>query len=148
MNYLAKTVLALTLAGCSLIDNDIPASKVPSVVKNAFAKEFSNPLDVEWEKKKKNYEVDFEMEEVDYSARFNPDGQLLMYKQDIGSADLPTAVTGRIAEEFPDRTFDDAEKVVKGSSTYYQVELDGQPRDTKAVYTSDGLQDKSIGYWD
>lgn len=78
MNYFAKTVLALTLAGCSLVDNDIPASKVPSIVKNAFAKEFSNPMDVEWEKKKKNYEVDFEMEEVDYSARFNPDGQLLM----------------------------------------------------------------------
>ena len=84
----------------------------------------------------------------DYSAFFNPDGELLMYKQDISTADLPAAVTEKIAEEFPDRTLDDADKVVKGSNTYYQVELDGQARDQKAVYTADGQQDKSLSYWD
>lgn len=131
-----------------MIDNDIPASKVPSVVKNAIAKEFTNPLDVEWVKKKKNYEVDFDMEEVDYSARFTPDGQLLLYKLDIRVTELPKAITGKVAEEFPDRTLDDAEKVINGTSTYYQVELDGQPRNQRAIYTSDGQKDSSLNYWD
>lgn len=148
MKLLASSVLAFSIMSCSLLDNDIPASKVPSVVKNAFEQQYNNPVDVEWEKKKRNYEVDFELENVDHAALFNPEGRLLMAKQDISETDLPTAITDRIAVDFPDHYIDDVDKVETGEKTLYQVELDGSVRDWKVVYTADGQETKDVKYWD
>src|SRR5690606_7382311 len=92
MKLLASTIVAFSMMGCSLVDNDIPASKVPSVVKNAFEQQYANAVDIDWEKKKDNFEVDFEIANVDYAALYNKQGQLMMTKEDISTRQLPTAV--------------------------------------------------------
>jgi|SRR5690606_7099479 len=148
MKLLASTILALSLAGCSLVDNDIPASKVPSVVKNAFEQQYANAVDVEWEKRKDNFEVDFEVANVDYSARYNSQGQLLMTKQDIPETELPAAVAEKIAQDYPDYYIDDVDRVEVDGRVRYQVELEGSARDRKLVYTSDGQEDTTFNYWD
>jgi uncharacterized membrane protein YkoI len=148
MKLLASTILALSIAGCSLVDNDIPASKVPSVVKNAFEQQYANAVDVEWEKKKDNFEVDFEIANVDYSARYNSQGQLQMAKQDIPETELPAAIKEKIAADYPGHYIDDVDKVEANGRTLYQVELEGSARDRKIVYTADGQEETSFSYWD
>lgn len=148
MKLLASSILALSLAGCSLVDNDIPASKVPSVVKNAFEQQYTNAVDVEWEKRKGNFEVDFEVTNVDYAAVYNQEGQLLMAKRDIPYSELPAAVANKIALDFPDHYIDDVDKIEIDGGVLYQVELEGSIRDRKLVYNADGQEDKSFSYWD
>src|SRR5690606_27719139 len=89
MKILASAILALSIPGSSLMAQDIPASQVPSVVTNAFAQEYTNPTDVDWEKERKNFEVDFELEDIDHVALFSPEGQLLKAKRDMRDSDLP-----------------------------------------------------------
>jgi len=148
MTLLTSTILALGIMGCSFIEKDIPASKVPIAVKDALVKEYNNPLDVEWEKKKGNYEADFEIENIDHSAVFNKDGQLLNAKKDIEESALPAAITQKISAEYPDHIIDDADKVETEGKTLYQVELESTFRDRKVVYTTDGEVEKNFKYWD
>ena len=148
MKLLASSILALSLAGCSLVDNDIPASKVPSVVKNAFEQQYTNAMDVEWEKNKKNFKVEFEITNVDHALLYNPEGQLLMGKQDIPVAELPAPVAEKIALDYPDHHIDDVEKIEVDGRVLYQVELDGSVRDRKLVYTADGQEETTFSYWD
>lgn len=147
MKYLTLSILALFLMSCSLFDQDIPASKVPSVVKNTLSTEFPDAYDIDWEKKKGDYEADFEIKDVDHSALFNAKGELLMSKMDIRSSELPAAVTEKIAQDYADYHIDDAEKVDVKGRTLYQVELDGRPRDLDVVYTAEGQEDKDFKYW-
>lgn len=144
---LLASILALSLAGCSLVDNDIPASKVPSVVKNAFEQQYTNAVDVEWEKRKNNFEVDFEIANADYAVLYNPEGQLLMAKRDIPETELPASVAEKIALDYPDHYIDDVETIEVDGRVLYQVELEGSVRDRKLVFTADGLEDSSFSYW-
>lgn len=148
MSLLSSTILALGIIGCSFVDKDIPASKVPETVKAGLEKEYANPVDVEWEKKKGNYEADFEIDNVDYSAVFNKEGQLLRVKIDIEEAALPAAITQKVTEEYPDHMIDDADKIETEGKTFYQVELEGTFRDRNVVYTPDGEIEKNFKYWD
>src|SRR5690606_39303824 len=88
MKILASSILMLSIMGSSLMAQDIPASKVPSVVTNAFTQEYTNPTDVDWEKKRKNFEVDFEVDGVDHKALYTAEGRLLMTKRDLRETDL------------------------------------------------------------
>jgi len=148
MKLLASSIVAFSLMGCSLVDNDIPASKVPSVVKNAFEQQYANAVDIEWEKKKPNYEVDFEITNVDYAVLYNPEGRIIMTKQDIPEAELPSIIAEKIAADFPDHYIDDVDKIDIDDRVLYQVELDGSVRDRKIVYTADGQEDQTFRYWD
>lgn len=147
MKYLTVSFLALLLMSCSLFDQDVPSSKVPSVVKNTLSTEFPDAYDIEWEKKKGDYEADFEIKDVDHSALFTAEGELLMSKMDIRSSELPEVVAEKIAQNYPDYHIDDVEKVDVKGQTLYQVELDGRPRDLDVVYTADGQEDKGFKYW-
>lgn len=133
--------------GSSLMAQDLPASRVPSAVTDAFAQEFTNPTDVDWEKEKKNFEVEFELEGVDHKALFSPEGKLLMTKRDLRERDLPTAISHKIAADYSRYTIDDVDQVTAEGKTYYQVELDGTFRDRKVVYTEDGQEEKNFKYW-
>ena len=81
MKILAASILTLSVMGSSLMAQDIPASQVPTAVSNAFTQEYANPTDVDWEKKKKNFEVEFEVDGIDHKVLYNADGQLLMTKK-------------------------------------------------------------------
>ena len=148
MKYPTLSILAFFFMSCSLFGQDIRASKVPSEVKNTLSTEFPDADDIDWEKKKGDYEADFEIKDVDHSALFNAKGELLMSKMDIRSSELPAAVAEKISQDYVDYHIDDAEKVDVNGRTLYQVELDGRPRDLDVVYTADGQEDKNFKYWD
>jgi len=148
MKILASSILMLSIMGSSLMAQDIPASKVPSVVTNAFTQEYTNPTDVDWEKKRKNFEVDFEVDGVDHKALYTAEGRLLMTKRDLRETDLPAAINQKIAADYSGYTIDDVDQVMAEGKTYYQVELDGTLRDRKLVFTEDGQEEKKFKFWE
>ena len=135
---------------CTLLpgDKDIAESEVPSVVKNAFASEYPEAKEVDWEMKGEDYEVDFEVDNVDYALLIDGSGNIIMSKEEITKEDLPAAVTSGISKNFADLELDEVQKVEKDGKTYYQVEFDGTFRDQEVVFTANGQEDKSFSYWD
>lgn len=148
MKILAASILSLSVMGSSLMAQDIPASQVPSAVSNAFTQEYANPTDVDWEKKKKNFEVDFEVDGIDHKALYSADGQLLMTKRDLREADLPPAIVQKITADYGNYDIDDVDELIVEGTTYYQVELDGTLRDRKLVFSEDGQEARKVKFWD
>lgn len=142
-------ILLMTAASISLIScsQDIPASKIPSVVQNTLQSKFANAVDIEWEKHDNLYEAEFDMNNTDYKAHIDDSGKLVAYKWDIKTTELPEAVTSVIGREHNDYDIDDADKLEKDGISYYQVELDASgKKDKHLVFTADGKIASDISY--
>jgi len=153
MKYALVTLSMLTLGlvSCSDddgTDNDVAENEVPSVVSNTFQQEFPNATDVEWETVGADYEADFEVETVDYSALISAEGAVAKYKYDIAAASLPEAVTEKIVAEYENKRVDDSETLVIDAVTYYQVELDDEPEDQQVIFNEDGTVNVDVLYYE
>ena len=137
-------LLATTVFGC---DDDIPISEIPSVVENTFESHFPNAMNVEWENHGDDFEVDFEMGKIDYSARIDQAGTMLDYKYEIGRDALPSSVITLLEAEYSKKTWEDPEILVSGENSYYQIEIDGFLNDKKIVLDSTGKKIETIKYW-
>lgn len=135
ISYFLLLFLSLTIIAC---DNNIPNSEVPSVVLNTFKNHFLHVKDVEWEFKNNNYEVSFEVKNVDHVALLDSSGNLLKYKYEIDKTTLPDNIKSFWEQEYPGEKWEETEHIIDGNSNYYQLELDGFFYDKKLVVDSIG----------
>lgn len=134
------------ITGCA--QKDVTKAEIPSVVLNAFEAEFDNPENLEWEKKGKDFEVEFEIAEVEHKALLDNAGKLLKSKKDITQAELPEAVVSILEAEFSDKKYDDFELMNINGEKYYQVEIDEMLKDKNLVFTASGERTSDIPVWD
>ncbi|RTQ53317.1 hypothetical protein EJV47_00840 [Hymenobacter gummosus] len=148
--YLLLLPAALLLA-CNK-DNDVKPNQVPEAVRSSLAARFPSTTDLEWKKVGSDYEADFEVNTVDHDALFTAAGELVKYKLDIPTTELPEAVRTAISQQYSGLTIDDAERLhISGSeAVLYQVELDrpGNDPDHHLVFAADGQQPAQPAYWD
>ena len=138
------TASLFSLCSCS---HDIPADKVPSVVLNTVQAKFGAAGKLEWEKKNNLYEAEFKMDSIEYAVYIDPAGKLVMSKWDIKENELPAAVSTTISTEYMGYKIDDAEKVEKDGTTYYQVELESKgKKDLELVFSADGKLSTQTNY--
>ncbi|GHA63115.1 Putative beta-lactamase-inhibitor-like, PepSY-like [Pontibacter akesuensis] len=145
---LAILLASSTLFACDKEDQDLAPDKVPAEVKASLVKTFTNAINFEWEKKEANYEVDFDMNTVEYSALFTASGEMLMHKYDITATELPEEVKTVITQHYTDYRIDDAEVVDKAGTRYYQVDLKKDNMEKRVVLAADGQEQAQISYWD
>ncbi|MFC6860746.1 PepSY-like domain-containing protein [Zunongwangia atlantica] len=145
--YLFSLVSLLVGAGCESDDEDDFRADVPSVVLNAFQAEYPKAKDVEWEMFGEDYEVDFEVENIDYEAIFNAEGNMLKYKYEIAKTALSEEVNNKLATNYKGYQVDDTAILVIDTVLYYQVELDGNP-DKNLVFNEDGTLNTNVLFWD
>lgn len=144
MIFISLAVAATTLAACS---QDIPASKVPSVVQNTVTGKFTPVNDIDWEKKKDFYEAEFDVQGVEYKVHVAPNGSLLLVIKDIIEAGLPSPVTEAIHRDYAGYAIDDAHQVEKNGVVYFQVELEKRKaKDIRLAYLADGIVAKDFTY--
>ncbi|MDU1889407.1 MAG: hypothetical protein E6767_01850 [Dysgonomonas sp.] len=115
-----------------------------STLQNAVVKDFPGSRDIDWEVAANLYEVEFEIGRTDCKAYYDADGNLLMYSYEISEAELPAIIINAAMDKYPDSKFDDIKKVVKGTETFYVVELDREYVDVKATFTPQGTFIKEI----
>lgn len=73
----------------------------PAKVLAAFAKKFPNAESVDWEKDGlRNWEAEFEINEVGHSANFNSSGDWLETEIDINEGDIPQSVLDGLNRDF------------------------------------------------
>src|SRR5690606_35671265 len=90
-----------------------------------------DPADVSWKKTRTGYEVDFDLGNVDHSARYSSDGELLMVKMALNEQDLPPVIRQRIDDDFREFAIDGIAQVKTGDRLLIQVALDGPSEDRK-----------------
>lgn len=145
---IALGVFALGFTSCNDDDNSIAMTQVPNEVVTAFEVQFPNATDVEYAQMGNQYVVDFDLNSVDYDALFNADGTLVQFKYDILVTEIPQEILTTITTDYDGRPIDDAEILVIGDATYYQIELNNIPLDDYLVFNTDGTVNTTIEYWE
>lgn len=107
---------------------------------NQFQRDFPNAWDVDWEMGGEVYEVEFEIGREDYKAYYDAQANLLMYRLDLNGRNVPAVVLNAAVSKYQNYRMDDAKKVVKGTRTYYLLEMEDNRRDIEvnAKFTHDG----------
>ena len=140
-------VLAIAMVFTACEDDDIRNADIPSVVLNGFTEQFSNATGVEWEKKADLYEVEFEIEKIDYEAILSSDGTIVKYKYDVSYEALPEAVQASITADYDKANIDEIELIQISETNYYQVEFDAEPNDNKIIFEESGQVTTEITTW-
>ena len=121
--------------------------RVDGVLLQNFRQHFPNAYDVEWETNDEIYEVEFEIQKRDFHAYYDKDGNLLLYRQDIRERDLPAVVKQTATAKYPRHRFDDIEKIVKGTQTFYKIEMELRDHEVTIYVASDGTILERVLYY-
>ncbi len=142
MRILLTLIFAMTAAIPAFSQEEV---KVPDDVMTTFINKFRGAEEIAWEKDGKNYEVEFTMEGVTYSAVFDKKGFWLETGKDADESVLPQAVKDQIAAQFAGYTIEEVEvvstpKMLEG----FEVELKGEKDMIEALFDYKGdLLEKS-----
>lgn len=139
-------LLALAISSCNTKDQ-IANNQVPSVVLNTFQQQYAEAADVEWEKQSSNFEVEFELDNVDYTALINSQGTILKSKRDATVDEIPENITSKVKADFANYTVDDVEIVEEDNTRYFQLELDGKLMGKEIVVSETG-EVLDTKFWD
>lgn len=125
----SKLLLAalIALASGSLKAQDLKASAVPAVVKEALAKKYPEAAKVSWEKEKGNYEANWGGRSgEDNSVVFTPTGTFIEIVKAIPVADLPKNIAPYVKAHYKGAKIKEAGKVTDAAGkTMYEAEIKG-----------------------
>jgi len=134
--YLFSALMGLTLTACS---QDIPASKIPSLVLNTVLTKFPGASNIEWEKKKNYYEAEFKIDSVEHQLDIDADGHLLQQKKELHKSEIPVEIKQTVQSNYPEYKIDDADLIDKNGKLVYELELEARGKKDKKIYcTADG----------
>jgi hypothetical protein len=140
-------ILAIGLGLSSCDDDDMRNTDIPSVVINGFTQQFSNAKDLEWDKNADMYEAEFTVNNVEYQAFLNPDGTFDKYKYDFTYKALPQSVQASIMKSFDRTKIEEVEVIEILGTSYYQVEFNEEPNDSKIIFDESGQVTSRISTW-
>lgn len=99
--------------------------KAPQKVKDAFAKKFPTAKKVKWEKESTTeWEAEFKINKVEYSANFLADGTWTETEHEIDENDIPQNVKAVLASSFPGYEMEEAEISETQNGTVYEFEIE------------------------
>jgi hypothetical protein len=144
---IAFIFLSLTVVDCN---KELPESKVPSLVQNAFRTKFTDAKDIDWEKSGRLYVVEFEIgtADEDHTVLYDTLGTVVMYKYEIATSGLPSPVMNVINTQHQGYEISEVENLEQGGVNYYQVELEKGIKKQHFVFSADGILNNKIKYWD
>jgi hypothetical protein len=119
--FISLLIVILLIASASFAQK-VSSGKVPSPVKKAFKTDFPKNSKAEWEMDTLNYEVNFLVNDVKYSATYDKDGKWLEKEMTIRLTDIPKEVRASITKNFPGFHANEAEKVeTNGKDPEYHI---------------------------
>lgn len=144
---LAFIFLSFTVVDCN---RELPESKVPSLVQNAFRTKFTDAKDIDWEKNGRLYVVEFEKgaADEDHTVLYDTLGTVVMYKYEIATSRLPSLVMNAINTQYQGYEISEVENLEQGGVNYYQVELEKGIKKQHLVFSVYGILNNRIKYWD
>lgn len=118
-------VLLFAIAICSSIYANSFTNEVPKKVQDAFIVKFPNVNTVEWGKESdKEWEAEFEIKGVEYSASFMVDGTWKETEHIISKRNIPKNIKTVLKSEFAKYKIEEAELSETTMGSVYEFELE------------------------
>lgn len=133
-----KTIILLVFTIATVWAQDLKSTEVPEVVKIAFTKEFPNATDVEWERDRMYYKVEFEIDWMDHEVWYTEEGMLQRKEIEIMQEDLPEAVLQEIEINYSEYFADEVKMLWYGNTTTYKMELESNKDNWEVIFDVDG----------
>lgn len=112
---------------------------VPEAVENAFKAKFPNAEDVEWELENDNlWEVEFEMNDIEYEATFSADGTWLETETEVEEENLPATVKAALDAKYADYDLEEIEQVETPTGSFYEMEIDADDEEFEISIDASG----------
>lgn len=125
----------IVISACGQKNEEI----VPKKVEEAFLKQFPNGDKVEWSKESDTeWEVDFKLEDVKYSAVFEQNGNWIETEHEIKAKQLPDLVKMTMEQHFSAYEIESAEIAEKEHGTFYELEIEKGEVMMEVVLNEDG----------
>ncbi len=104
-----------------------------------FQRDFPNAREVDWESNNQIYEVEFEINHRDFTAFYDNEGNLLMFKQEILNRELPKIVKATVeTHDLNFRLESNTYKIVKGTQTFFRIRMEQGKKDVIVFVSSKG----------
>jgi hypothetical protein len=124
-NLMMMSALSAVI-GFAACSQKLDESKVPDVVKAAFAKQYPGTA-AKWEMEDGKYEASFKENSDAMSILYEANGSMTEGEMDIKVADLPATVLAYIKDHYNGKTIKEAAKITKADgSINYEAEVDGK----------------------
>ncbi len=116
-----------------------PTETVTKEVKIAFEKNFTDAVNVTWEKTSDFYFANFILDNVNINAAYNEEGELIGVARKIDLSQLPLNVSQALKYRFDGYTFrNNVTEIVFDGETNYYVTADGDSRVFNLKCSADG----------
>jgi len=113
--------------------------KVPQAVKDAFSKKFPTAQKVGWDKESETeWEAEFKMNKMEYSANFLSDGTWKETEHEIEVSDVPSNVMESLTANFPDYEVEEAEISETASGMVYEFAIEKGESELEVAIDSTG----------
>lgn len=137
MKTLNIIILSLFVSAMAMAQ-DLNPKDVPQVVINAFTKENIKATNIEWEKNRNHYKVEFDLGRMEHEIWYNSSGEVIKKKQDITEVDLPQPIKDVIKSKYAGYRVDDVEMTWMDNTATYEVELEKGKEDWKVIFDATG----------
>jgi hypothetical protein len=112
---------------------------VPVIVKDAFAKDFPAVKNVNWGAEDKDFEAEFKLDGVDWSANYNKTGQRLETETTIKNDQLPKAALDYIGKNFAGYKLVEAAKITDDKNVVkYEAGLGLDGKSIEVIFDMNG----------
>ena len=112
-----------------------------------FKTDFPKASRAEWEIADGIYEVEFDVRFGDWKAYYDAKGNLLMIVEEIYRSELPAVVRNAAETKYPKYSFEDIDKIRRGTEVFYKIEMEHRDTEVKLLVKSDGtVPDQKFDY--
>ena len=124
---------------CTMFAFSSGGDKVPQKVKDAFAKKFPTAKKVKWEKENTTeWEAEFKMNKIEYSANFLEDGTWQETEHEIDEKEVPQNVKSALTSAFPGYEIEEAEISETKDGLFYEFEIEKGESNMEVAINSSG----------
>lgn len=115
------------------------AQGIPTKVKDAFKTKFPDAKSIKWDKENETeWEAEFKLKGVSYSANFSTDGEWKETEHKIKFNDLPENIKNTLKTEFDGYEVEEVEAVEKPNFNGYNIEVDKDEKTIEIVFDRTG----------
>lgn len=120
-------VMIVGLSSSLTFAQKVKESEVPMNVKAAFTTKYADAKEVTWEKEDQNYEVGFEVGELEYSVLYSNDAKFIEEEIEIAISELPKSVIEYMTKNYPSQKIKEAAKIIDATGKVsYEAEIKGK----------------------
>lgn len=136
-----KTALIIfgLLSATGLLAQTNPSKNIPTIVQNAFTKQFPSVKTVKWDKEASDFEASFDLNGLDNSALFDSKGNLLETETEIKV--LPKEILANIKKKYPDQKITESAKITNSKG---QVSYEAEIKGKDLIFDSKGVLLKEL----